>query len=78
MDWGIGVILVSQWASWKLRQGWESKGRDIGWVESIPLKLAILWFLHLHDGHTDCDITIHSDNTGMIGAFAKGCSCNIY
>jgi|SRR5882724_6819613 len=68
-------MLSSQWAAWKLRPGWKSDGRDIGWVEYIALELTILWLLH--DGHTDCNITIHGDNTGVIGAFAKGHSHNI-
>src|SRR5882724_13058060 len=74
MAWGIGVILSDHWATWKLKPGWKTNGRDIGWVESIALELTILWLLQ--EGHTDCNITIHSDNTGIICAFSKGCSCN--
>src|SRR5882724_7469435 len=74
MAWGIGVILSDHWATWKLKPGWKTNGRDIGWVESIALKLAILWLLQ--EGHTDCDITIHGDNMGIISAFSKGHSHN--
>ena len=75
MDWGIGVIIGNRWAAWKLKPSWKTDGRDIGWAESIALELSILWLLH--DGHTDCDITMHGDNMGVIGAFFKGQSHSI-
>src|SRR5882724_5554879 len=62
-------------ASWRIELGWKSDGREIGWVESITLKLAILWLIC--NNYMDCDITIHSDNTGVIRAFYKGHTCNI-
>jgi len=69
-DWGIGVVVGQLWAAWKLRLSWKSDGRDIGWAESITLKLMILRLIC--NGYADCDITIHGDNTGVIGAFYKG------
>ena len=50
--------------------GLEINGRDIGWVDSIALKLMVLWLIC--DGYADCNITVHGDNTGVIGAFYKG------
>jgi len=41
-DWGIGMVLRIQWATWKLIPGWKASGRDIGWAKSIALKLAVL------------------------------------
>jgi len=40
-DWGIGMVIGSQWVAWKLVHGWKLDGRDIGWAESIALELAI-------------------------------------
>ena len=74
-DWGISIIKGRLWVAWRLRTGWRSDGRDIGWAESITLELAVIWLMR--DGYMDCNITIHSDNMGVIGAFDKGCSCNI-
>ena len=45
-------------------------------MESIALELSILWFI-FPDGHMDCDLTIHNDNTGVVGDFYIGCTCNI-
>jgi len=49
---------------------------NIGWVESIAQELDILWIFQA--GHVNCNIIIHGDNTGVIGAFSKGSSCNIH
>jgi len=69
-NWGIGVITGQLWAAWMLKPGWKADGQDIGWAKSIMLELAVIWLVQ--DGYMDCNITIHSDNTGMIGAFDKG------
>ena len=61
--------------AWKLVHCWKSEGRDIGWAESIALKLAIL--LLVDHGFKDCLITIQGDNTGMTGTFNKGRSQSI-
>src|SRR5882672_3895252 len=49
-DWGIGVIYGRLWAAWRLKPGWKSEGRDIGWVESVALELTVLWLIR--DGYT--------------------------
>jgi len=74
-DWGIGMVIGSQWVAWKLVHGWKLDGRDIGWAESIALELAILMLVEC--GFKDCLITIQDDNTGVIGTFNKGRSRNI-
>ena len=68
-DWGIGVVIGSQWMAWKLVHGWKSEGRDIGWGESIALKLAIL--LLVDHGFKDCLIAIWGDNTGITRKVTK-------
>jgi len=74
-DWGISMVFGQLWAAWKLKPGWKSDGRNIGWAESITLKLAIVWLIC--NGYADCDITIHGDNKGVIRAFYKGHTQNI-
>ena len=49
-DWGISVIYGRLWAAWRLKPGWKSEGRDIGWVESVALELTVLWLIR--DGYT--------------------------
>ena len=66
-DWSIGVILGQLWAAWMLRPRWKVDCWDIGWAESIALELAVIWLVC--NGYMDCNITIHSNNTGMIGAW---------
>jgi len=67
--WGIGMVIGSQWAAWKLVPGWKSDGRDIGWAESIALELAILMLVD--HGFKDC-LIIQGDNTHVICVFNKG------
>jgi len=43
-SWGIGLVMGGQWTAWQLKDGWKAGGRDIGWAESIALKLAVLWW----------------------------------
>jgi len=74
-SWGIGVIIGERWSAWRLLDGWKADGRDIGWAEAIALEMAILWLIH--KGYSDWKITIHGDNTGVIGAYEKGHSRNI-
>ena len=46
----------------------------IGWAESMALKLVVFWLVE--QNFSDCNITIWGVNTGVIGAFNKGHSCN--
>ena len=74
LTWGIGLIVAKRWAAWHLLTGWDGEDRDIGWAESVALEIAILWLVR--QGLSDCKVTIRGDNTGVIGAFNKGCSRN--
>lgn len=69
-DFGIGIIVSGTWAAWRLRHNWKTDGRDIGWAEAVALELA-LRALH-EQGLRDIDLIVHGDNTGAIGAFARG------
>jgi hypothetical protein len=91
-DWGIGLVMGSQWDAWTLKEGWKGQGRDIGWLEAIAVELVVLTLFKLggleaitvelavliffNIGWKDAAILIHSDNQGVIGAFRSGRSRN--
>ena len=41
----------------------------------MALELAVLWLVT--QDFADCEVAIKGDNTGVISAFNKGCSCNV-
>ncbi len=75
-SWGIGIVVGRKWAAWKLKDGWNSDGRDIGWAETIAIELFAMW-LSTTD-LSDCEAPVHGDNTGSIEAHKKGRSRNIH
>ena len=75
MSFGIGIVVGSRWNAWELRDSWKSINRDIGWVETIALELAVLWLVDV--GFNNSNIVVHSDNTGVVSAFNNGQSCNL-
>jgi hypothetical protein len=50
-DWGIALVSDGLWRAWKLRPGWKSDRRDIGWAESAALEIAALHFASLQRPH---------------------------
>jgi hypothetical protein len=75
-DFGIGILIGSCWAAWRLLPGWKAEGRDIGWAESIAIEFACMWLVSQHD-LLDVDIIIHGDNTSVIDAYKRGRSRNV-
>ena len=73
-SWGIGLVIKSQWAAWCLIHGWDSGDRDIGWAEGVALELAVAWLVA--ENFHDAEVIVHSDNSGVVGAFWKGRSRN--
>ena len=71
---GIGILINNQWEAWSLAPGWNSNGQDIGWVEAVAIKLAVMW-LASSGYHNDC-LTVNCDNTSVIQSFWKGDSHN--
>ena len=71
---GVGFAIENRYVGWQLIDGWAYNGQDIGWAESVALELSIYWLIQ--EGYQDMHITIHSDNTGVIGAFSSSCSHN--
>jgi len=73
-SWGIGLVIKNFWSAWRLLLGWDHEDRDIGWAESVALELAVLWLVR--QGFSNCNVIVRGNNTGVIGAFNKGCSWN--
>ena len=73
-SYGVRFTIENKYVGWQLIGGWASNNFDIGWAESVALELAIYWLIQ--EGYQDVNITIHSDITGVIGAFSSGHSRN--
>jgi len=63
---GIGVILGQQWESWRLLEGWNSNGRNIGWAEMIAVELGIRCLIQRRANNAH--FRLCSDNMGVIYA----------
>lgn len=68
--WGIGLVLAGEWDHWRLRPGWKSDGRDIGWAEMVAVELGLLALAEA--GVSNAHIVLHSDNKGVVGALDAG------
>lgn len=68
--WGIGLVLDGKWLAWKLRDGWNSEGREIGWAEMVAVELAVRTLVtgKFFKSH----IIVRSDNQGVVGALKAG------
>ncbi|KAJ3537651.1 hypothetical protein NMY22_g5509 [Coprinellus aureogranulatus] len=73
-EWGIGILMDSRWAAFRLHDDWKIPGRDICWLETIAIEIIVYFLRALK--HRDAHILIHSDNQGTIGAVRKGRSPN--
>ena len=70
----LGLVVGDAWATWQLLPGWNMNGHDIGWAKGIALEMAVYWLVS--SKFHDADVIVHSDNTGVVGAFWKGWSQN--
>jgi hypothetical protein len=75
-SWGIGIVIGSKWYSLRLMQGWKEPGRDICWLEAIPIKILFLFLIQLR--YREIHLLIHSDNKAAIGALSKLWSPNVH
>jgi len=69
-SWGIGLVVKDHWLAWHLLLGWDCEDRDIGWVKSVALELAVLWLVGQR--FSNCDVMVRGDNMGVIGMFNRG------
>jgi len=71
---GLGFMINNKYAGWHLSDGWAADSHDIGWAEYVALELAIYWLIQ--EGFWNTDVTVHSDNMGVIAVFSNSKSCN--
>lgn len=72
---GIGLLIDGKWAAWRLKSGWDSDGRDIGWAEMVAIEMGLTALVH--SGARDVHFLVHSDNTGVLGALNAGLSRSV-
>ncbi|GLB43927.1 hypothetical protein LshimejAT787_1501110 [Lyophyllum shimeji] len=75
MSWGIGIIIGPYWHAFRLAPGWKRPGRDICWLETLAIELAILFMKQLD--FYEQRVEVFSDNSGAIGTHIKNRSPNI-
>lgn len=73
--WGIGLVLNGSWDYWRLREGWKSKGRDIGWAEMVAVELGLRALVER--GYSGVHVKLRSDNKGVVGALDAGKSRSV-
>jgi hypothetical protein len=73
-SWGVGLVIDGRWQAWRLADGWNSNGRDIGWAEMLAVEMALLTLIA--GKFPPATYTIHSDNSGVVGAFGASRSRN--
>ena len=61
------MVWDNQWLAWQLKEGWDTSGQNIGWVEMVA-DLAVKSMVCA--GLSHCHIIIRSDNAGVVGALA--------
>jgi hypothetical protein len=77
-SWGIGIVINGLWDAFKFTEGWNTSTitpRDIGWGEFAAVEIVVHFVLkhyNLHDTH----LLIHTDNQGVVGAWANRSSRN--
>ena len=74
-DWGIGLLINNRWLAWKLKPGWRSDGRDIGWAEMVAVEVALRTLVSLNRQREH--FVIHSDNQGVVHSIRAGTSRGI-
>ena len=76
-DWGVGIVVGQARAAWRWAvplAEWKREGRDIGCAEMVAVELLVHYLEQ--SGMQDADVLVHSDNSGVIGAFERGRSRN--
>lgn len=73
-SWGVGFWMEGKWIAWRSIPGWKGDGRDIGWLEMVAVELALCAIIGT--GYQDIHLIFCSDNSGVVGAFKNGASCN--
>jgi hypothetical protein len=77
-SYGIGIVIDGSYDSLKFVQNWRTAlntSRDIRWAEALALELLIT-FLFEYRPLYNTHLLVHTDNTGVIGAWNKRSSRN--
>lgn len=61
---GIGVCLGNRWRAWRLKLGWNTEGRDIGWAEAVGFEFLVYYVLQ--DPTLPEHAVIFGDNQGIV------------
>jgi hypothetical protein len=71
---GIGIVIGSEWRSWKLHKHWKEDSRDIQWAEAVGFELACRYvFARVQQGSHVC---FWCNNTSVVDGWRKGRSRN--
>lgn len=73
--WGVGLVYDGTWDHWRLRDGWKTDGRDIGWAEMVAVEFALLAMVE--KGVRDAHVLVRSDNKDVVGALDAGKSRSV-
>jgi hypothetical protein len=71
---GIAIWIDGQWRAWKLKPGWKSEGRDIGWAEAIGFELLVKALVPRYP--TGASFKVFRDNQGVVEGWKIGRSRN--
>ena len=67
---GIGIMVGGRWRAWRLRDGWQRGGREIGWAEAVGFELLVRAILHL--GEHSPSFVVYGDNRGIVEGWWNG------
>ena len=71
---GIRVVVENKWRAWKLRTGWDTDRKDIGWAEVVGLELLVTILTSFQP--LEQMFRIYGDNTGVVEGWKRGRSRN--
>lgn len=67
---GIAIVVGTRWRAWKLREGWQEGGRDIGWAEAVGFELLVRAVITLGEHATP--FFVRGDNKGVVEGWRNG------
>jgi hypothetical protein len=71
---GIAIWINGWWRAWRLRRGWESKGRNIAWAEAVGFELLVR---ALGRSGASGDTLLWGDNRVVVEGWWRGSSNSI-
>ena len=71
---GVAIVIAGWWRAWRVLPGWQTDGRDIGWLEAVGFELLVRTLFREPVPHPH--LRIYGDNTGVVGGWHRGRSRN--